>query len=307
MVKKPCVRCQRLIDPVARLCPYCNWDQELAAPRETPLATATAFEERDEERSQVRRRVARRVILIAGVPLLLIATFAIGGLVYQIGKPAPESSAEAGPVVASSPDRPVTDLTLVAVGELTSTVGRSITSVPPTTTLPAQESIGTERADTTALPSQQYAQAAELAEQTQQQPAESTVDPRTIAPPPPRPRPQPVEPELPTPREPPAETPRENDPPPEPSERVETRRTRPEPISQPIPEIDVDGTARFRLKIGTDGRVREVEVIQTIPGSTARLVSAIQQWRFRPATENGRPVEGIHLVDVSFNARNDED
>jgi periplasmic protein TonB len=83
------------------------------------------------------------------------------------------------------------------------------------------------------------------------------------------------------------------------------RRTRPEPISQPLPDLNVDGTARFRLQIGTDGRVKEVTVLESIPGATPRLISSIQRWRFKPATENGRAVEGTHIVDLSFKARND--
>lgn len=283
-----------------------------------------ALEERDEERARERYSLLRRIGFFVGIAAILLATFAVGGLVYRIGKrPAPsteESVPSTDPAQSARPSpSDLTDLRLVPASDLTSTVGRSITSAPPRPQAQGPTA-GEDRADATALPSQQYARMEERAREAAavEQADSPTVDPRTIRPEPPPPPPvRPTEPE-PAPSasaEPPAgpadrpvtspsrlPSPR---PPPESEQRREVRRTRPEPISQPLPDINVTGTARFRLRIGPDGRVREVEVLQTIPGATASLVSSIQQWRFRPATENGRPIEGMHLVDVSFQARDD--
>ncbi len=294
MNKKPCVRCERLIDPVARLCPYCNWDQEVAPPPPSPLVSAVEMEERDEQRSAERRQKLKKVMLVAGVAALLLATFAIGGFVSQLGKkaedkkPADIGTDEVPPMLPDADE--VTDLRLVPV-DLTTTVGRSITSAPQvagTTTAVA----GQNRSDTTALPSQHYVRMAHRADQAQKAAERNadadTIDPRTIRPTP-----------IPQPRR-PAPEPAEKA---APEEERGGRRTRPEPISQPLPDIDARGTARFRLPIGPDGRVREVEVLKTIPGATSELVAAIQRWRFRPATQNGRPVEGTHLVDISFQGR----
>jgi TonB family protein len=79
-------------------------------------------------------------------------------------------------------------------------------------------------------------------------------------------------------------------------------RTRPVPISQPIPDIKVDNnvTARLDLTIGPDGHVKAVNLREGIPGQTAKLIATVQQWRFKPATENGVPVTAPFTVDISF-------
>lgn len=91
------------------------------------------------------------------------------------------------------------------------------------------------------------------------------------------------------------------------NERHERNRTSPEPVYQPVPSIEKSlregGTFKARLTVGADGRVREVDVLQPLSGATARLIGAIQQWRFRPATEDGRAVEGTFDTELSFNAQ----
>lgn len=312
MNKKPCVRCERLIDPVARLCPYCNWDQELPPPKASPI-TAPVDPDATDIRVRERRRKLKRVLIGAGVVLAAVAIFAIGALATQFGKKAEDK--EINEIVPSNQEeqpesaaRPLSDLRLVPSSDMTSTVNRSITSAP----LQNPAVTGTQpidRSDTTALPSQQYAQMAERAAQERalrEREAALGVDPRTIRPPaPPRPAPRPAPSPTPAPaeRQEPERRPQPTAPVEPPAESV--RRTRPEPISQPLPQVGASGTARFRLRIGADGSVREVEVLRTIPGATAELVSSIQRWKFKPATENGRPVEGVHMVDLTFKG-NDE-
>jgi hypothetical protein len=172
-----------------------------------------------------------------------------------------------------------------------------VTSVPQHLGAPTN-TVGSD-ADATALPSRQYA---ELVRRSAQQQATDaggadTLDPRTIVAPP---IPQ-IRRPAPAPRPAPAESPE----PIQSDEDSDARRTHPEPISQPLPDIDANGTARFRLRIGADGRVKEVDVLQALPGATPRLIAAIQRWKFKPATENGRPVEGVHLVDISFKGQDD--
>ncbi len=74
---------------------------------------------------------------------------------------------------------------------------------------------------------------------------------------------------------------------------------------QPLPDVNVSQpmTARLQLTVGKDGLVKEVNVIQGIPGETGKLIAAVQRWRFKPATENGNPVEAPFTVDVAFNPR----
>ena len=309
MEKKPCLRCDRPIDPHARICPFCNWDQELPPPKENPLAATIAHAEELDQRAGERRQRRKKVLLIAGIAALLLATFAIGSIVARMGRK-PRTPQEDTP--ASISQRPSqsanqrTDLRLVPV-ELTSTVGGSVTSLPLQSGAPA-DAMAADPSDATALPSAQYSA---LVRQTakQEAPAASgadTLDPRTIVAPP-IPQIRRPAPPAPTPAPTPAPEPAAEEtrrPPPPPAEPT-VRRTRPEPISQPLPDLNVSGTARFRLQIGADGRVKEVTVLESIPGATPQLISSIQRWRFKPATENGRAVEGTHLVDVSFKARND--
>jgi hypothetical protein len=85
---------------------------------------------------------------------------------------------------------------------------------------------------------------------------------------------------------------------------VEPRGARTEPVAvyQPVPSIHVEGgaTARLLLTVGADGRVKDIEIARAIPGDTARLIGSVQEWRFRPATENGVPVASRFSVDITF-------
>ncbi len=302
MAKKPCVRCERLIDPFARICPFCNWDQEISPPIGNPVAAAAAAQEEIVDAAAEERRQRRKKILMAvGIAALLIATFAIGSFIARLGRkpPTPQEDVPSTVRTPAQGSTQLTDLRLVPV-DLTTTVGGSITSAPPPGT-PAGAAPN-DHSDATALPSAQYSALVKRSAQAAQRqvPASGgadTLDPRTIVGPP---IPQIRRPAArPAPAEPPGEQARD------PVEREGGGRTLPEPISQPIPDIDVTGTAKFRLRIGADGSVREVDVLQSIPGATPRLIAAIQRWKFKPATENGRPVEGIHLVDISFKGKND--
>ena len=52
--------------------------------------------------------------------------------------------------------------------------------------------------------------------------------------------------------------------------------------------------------VGADGRVKDVSVDRAVTGNTAAVVSAIQRWRFKPATENGQPIAAPYSVEISF-------
>ena len=64
----------------------------------------------------------------------------------------------------------------------------------------------------------------------------------------------------------------------------------------------VEGTVTVRVLIGTDGRVRAVELVRTdAPGyfaATERHARA--RWRFRPATRDGVPMEEWQTLTVRF-------
>jgi periplasmic protein TonB len=63
-----------------------------------------------------------------------------------------------------------------------------------------------------------------------------------------------------------------------------------------------DGFVRLRVQIGTDGRVKAVERMAATSEAfwAATRRHALARWRFRPATEDGRPVESSKVMTVSF-------
>ena len=330
--KKECIHCRRSIDAGARLCPYCNRDQDAlraeqrATPPLPPIEAAPVIKP---PRRFARDRWSTKALLIAAVVVLLMASFGIGGLVYGLGKRGDTSVGgddrrprTEGPQPADS-DLP--HLTLVSEADPTATMGRSITTAPipdPDHQMPAEF----QRSDATALPSSEYARLMEQSRKAATPPPQPpSVDPRTVKTPlpgveaPPPQRPEPAEEES---------SERRREPENEPAERSRREseaepvripemtprrervtRTNPVPVYQPLPrikdreeEIQESGTMRFRLTVDRDGGVKEIRVIETMPGMTGKMISAMQRWKFKPATENGVPVEGTFMVDISFNA-----
>jgi len=320
--KKHCLRCNRLIDASARLCPYCNLDQSSTAGTarpETivPLHAPPVIKAKGEGRAWT-----KRALIALGVIALLIGTFVVGGLVIGRGKRAEQAASE-DPTVSStissqSAQDPVTDLTLVPVSEGSSTIGRSMTSAPaPSPDAKVPEEL--QRSDATALPSTEYSRIVQEHRAAAPKPKEVVVDPRTVT----KPREEPS-PAASLPRAEPSRDPieerqeRQSEPDPTREDRPSTISrdggyTNPVPTYQPLPriknrskEIKQDGTISLRLTIGANGRVKEIDVLESLPGVTDKVVAAVQQWKFKPATRNGMPVEGSFPVDISFKSGNDE-
>lgn len=69
---------------------------------------------------------------------------------------------------------------------------------------------------------------------------------------------------------------------------------------------EIEGKAKVRVLIGTDGRVKAVELVSTdSPGffeETKRR--ALAKWRFKPATRGGVPEESWKVMTVRFEIRN---
>lgn len=307
--QKRCIRCNRPIDAYARICPYCNWDQsDLAAPKveETPEQTYVPPTERPWR---------RYAFMAGGGVLLLIAAFALGSKIQGRKPPVrgmeQQEAAEKSAPTSTAPTRPAprADVTLVPVnGSDTVAVDQPITSAPaPTQTqgVPAEY----QRSDATAVSSVEYAQLAARAQAEKKAKQQEAVDPRSLTGPAyaqgdevKRPQSQ-----ISSSAEPPAaaqtqtqtQTP-QTEPAREPARIVVS--TRPVPEYQPIPDIQVNETTvvRLQLTVGADGRVKEVNVIQGVPGQTSKIIGAVQTWRFKPATENGTPVSAPFSVDLSF-------
>jgi TonB family protein len=62
----------------------------------------------------------------------------------------------------------------------------------------------------------------------------------------------------------------------------------------------ISGTVRLRAIIGTDGRIRELEVISGSAFLQASAVAAVREWRYRPTLLNGHAIEVETLITVNF-------
>jgi len=226
---------------------------------------------------------------VAMVILAFVVGFAILGHKTAKAKE-PKATLDMDQPVAAVQARPRANVDLVPTNEVTPSIEAPITSAPAVNTTDTSAS-NYQRTDATAASSDEYAQLAARAKAEKKR-MQALVDPRTLTgaaynqgePPPRRPVPPPMTSGA------------------RPEEQRISIRTRPIPQYQPLPHIAQTGTARLELLIGTDGRVKEVSVREGIPGETARIIAAVQAWRFRPATENGTPVEASFTVDISFHA-----
>ena len=66
------------------------------------------------------------------------------------------------------------------------------------------------------------------------------------------------------------------------------------------------GQVRLRVTIGTDGRVKAVEKLSATSDAFWEMAErhALNRWRFRPATVDGRPVESQKVMTLHFRIEN---
>jgi protein TonB len=271
--RRTCLRCARAIDASARVCPFCNWDQNETSDVHPKPSNASDFYVPPPD-----DRVRRKVIGMAAFVILVIAAFVVGAIIHGFEpnevKAAQTRSESSAPTTPS----PRASVKLVPVPDSAlPTTESPFTTVPPPA--PAQPGATTtaQPSDATAMPSDQYTAATARARAARQD-TSLIVDPRTIASSVPS-RPRPSE-----------------------SHQSSAPQTRPVAIDQPLPHIRVDqpSTARLLLTVGTDGRVHDISVQQAIPDDMGSVISAVQDWRFRPATQNGQPVTARVSVEITF-------
>mgnify|MGYP001579319368 CR=1 FL=1 len=65
----------------------------------------------------------------------------------------------------------------------------------------------------------------------------------------------------------------------------------------------LQGTVRLRAIIGTDGSVRELELVSGNPILAQAALAAVAQWRYRPTLLNNQPVEVETHITVVFQLR----
>jgi hypothetical protein len=284
--QKRCVRCERAIDAYAKICPFCNWDQE------EPLSAAAAQPQVATDYVPPEEHKSRRLILgIVGGIVLLVVSFALGSLIH--GANPEETAAKTGGSLVSTtagpgPEKanlggPHAQVELQPVGNNQPIIEQPITSAPAATNTNGVPD-AYSRSDATAVSSAEYQQLAARAKAEKQS---AMTDPRLLTAPiyeRPRPRPRPEQ-TAPTAQQPVAHT---------------------GPIAEyaPFPEIHVDRetTVNLTVLVGEDGRPRSVSIDGVLPGQTAKLIAAIHGWRFRPAMENGQPVAAPFSTAVSFHA-----
>ncbi len=280
--RKPCIRCERPIDAQARSCPFCNWNQSQAVPPpEANINTAPAYVPPDERpwRGKILAAVAFAALLI----IAFVGTF-IHGFEPSEVKAAQKNTPPPQAPQSFTPS-PRSNVTLVPVSgsDVTQTIEQPITSAPP-------QAPGQQPNDATALPADQYAAAAARAKAERDAAKKNNplVDPRSIT----GAAYQQAE-----------KAKQEERSDETPAIRKTASRTDAYLESKPLPHISVDHdiTARLNLTVSPEGRVTDIDVNEPIP-EMPKLIQAVQNWRFRPATENGTPVRARVAVDITFRA-----
>ncbi len=76
----------------------------------------------------------------------------------------------------------------------------------------------------------------------------------------------------------------------------------PEPeFSEEARKAKLQGVVVLEIQVDSSGHAQIIRVSQPLGlGLDEKAVEAVQQWRFRPATRNGRPVPAIATVYVNF-------
>jgi TonB family protein len=83
---------------------------------------------------------------------------------------------------------------------------------------------------------------------------------------------------------------------------------RPIPLYRPEPEYSdearnahIQGSVEVSLTVGTDGIAHDIVVTKSLGhGLDEKALTAIRQWRFDPAAEDGKPIPALIKVAVSF-------
>ena len=297
---KPCRRCRRSIDGLASLCPYCNWSQADVPPEPVPgsepnpqdLSPAHQPEEvvqgpRSWMEDIDRGRLGKLALVFAGVVAALVGAFALGVFLYGAGQPdrGPEEQEESANVETRRDLPGLIPVGAASAGDPTGAAGREFQRIPtpdPDHKPQSEAEWSDFSANLDVSRGQPGATAPDLTPADPRKAARG-FETRTIAPPSAGAAPS--------------------------SGRSESGRSSsrayvpPRPVSQPLPRVrgaSRGGRIRFNLTVGSDGRVKEVEVLEAVPGVTPRMILAVQNWRFEPATRDGVAIEATFPAEISF-------
>ena len=68
----------------------------------------------------------------------------------------------------------------------------------------------------------------------------------------------------------------------------------------------IEGIVTIQARVGVDGRIAAPRVVSGLGfGLDQNALVALRQWRFRPGTQGGIPVEMTAAIDIEFNLRNE--
>jgi protein TonB len=71
--------------------------------------------------------------------------------------------------------------------------------------------------------------------------------------------------------------------------------------SEEARRAQLQGTVSLRIEIDATGAARNIVVARSLGlGLDEKAIEAVKRWRFRPASQNGKPVASPALVEVSF-------
>ncbi|HEX6088129.1 MAG TPA: energy transducer TonB [Thermoanaerobaculia bacterium] len=289
---------------MAGRCPYCNWDQAHVPP--PPDQAAAVPTEVANYKPPEEMNIRKMIAIGGGIAVMLVCAFLIGMVINSDGAPekAPESLVEQAQehnVENLKQKRADTPLVPAGQGGIDQTPVTTAPIVPP----PGQAANDYARTDATAVSAEEYAQIAKRAEAEKKKKMTVLVDPRSLTGPAYAQGQQraPVQRTASLARRPLSSTlPQQQQDGGSPrAVRDASVRTRPIPQYQPLPRIAANGTARLRLMVGSDGRVKNIDIERMLTGgNAAQLIGAVQTWRFKPATENGRAVAAPYTVDIRF-------
>jgi len=73
------------------------------------------------------------------------------------------------------------------------------------------------------------------------------------------------------------------------------------PLYPPLAkQARIQGVVHLTAIIGTDGAVRNLQVISGHPLLVPPALEAVRQWTYQPTLQNGKPVEVVTTIDVNF-------
>ena len=72
-------------------------------------------------------------------------------------------------------------------------------------------------------------------------------------------------------------------------------------VEAPYPINSVaQGTVILEVTVGKEGEIGSIRVLKDIPSLTEPAKKAVKDWKFKPATWNGKPVAGSIALSFSF-------